>query len=80
MKSTGVFVERIDTESFECEDDEGVQYVVQTYYLITTHRGWDTSKTKRGPFFDLRGGTKVNQINSETFEIVDSDKRIRKIV
>jgi hypothetical protein len=70
-----------ETHRFRAVSDKGEEFLVIEYENITAHKDLSgrTSTTRGLKRFALSDGSTVIQLDPETFKILQTDKRIRKI-
>jgi hypothetical protein len=70
-----------ETRRFRAVSDDGEEFVVIEYQRIIEHKllSGATSVTKGLKRLALSDGSSVNQIDPETFKVVQTDQLIRKI-
>lgn len=75
--------EEWEVDRFEAESGDGDKFLVVKYQKLTKIRNLDGSSSidtdRSHVLFRLNDGRRVNFIDSETFQIVDTDKIILKV-
>ena len=67
------------TDRFNCADDAGRNYlVIEMTEQVRFNGVWESSVADGGKKFHLLEGQRVNQIDDNSFQIVDNEKIIRK--
>jgi hypothetical protein len=71
----------IETDRFQAGADDGSVETVIEYTSTPSFKADGRAKTIKGSKeFSLLNGHSVNQIGSETFQVVETDKIIRKVL